>query len=166
MFATRLASANHCSFHAQGGPWPHIASHRPTVPNFPHHSTCRLRPSSSPKVPTPQAKPIPIPPGTSLHDHLQAAGIARLFVGGLATDYCVPSHVKDACRLNYAVYLLIDAIRAVNVLPDDGPRAEESMVSAGAIPLLGATGRMNATSGSSSPTYTNSRWRKPTSPRT
>lgn len=43
--------------------------------------------------------------------------------------------MTDACRLNYAVYLLIDAIRAVNVLPDDGPRAEESMVSAGAIPL-------------------------------
>lgn len=60
VFATRdWHPANHCSFHAQEDRGQHIASHRPTVPNFPHHSTCRLRPSSSPKVPTPQAKPIP-----------------------------------------------------------------------------------------------------------
>ena len=47
--------------------------------------------------------------------------------GGLATNYCVLNTVKDARQHGYEVYLLADAIRAVNVKPDDGPRAEAEM---------------------------------------
>ena len=70
-----------------------------------------------------------------MHDRLQAAQVTRLFIGGLATDYCVLETVRDARALGYEVCLLVDAIRPVNVLPDDGRRAEETMVLAGAIPL-------------------------------
>jgi len=70
--------------------------------------------------------------GTDLDQQLRAANIRRLFIGGLATDYCVLNTVRDALRLGYEVLLLIDAIRAVDVQPGDGQRAEEEMISLGA----------------------------------
>ncbi len=73
--------------------------------------------------------------GTNLDNLLQSMGIKRLFVGGLATDYCVLNTVKDALEKGYEVFLLTDAIKAVNVNPDDGAKAEEEMVKAGAIPI-------------------------------
>ena len=57
----------------------------------------------------------------------------QLFVGGLATDYCVLNTVKDALENRFQVYVLNDAIRAVNAHPDDGRKAEQEMVSKGAI---------------------------------
>jgi nicotinamidase/pyrazinamidase len=72
---------------------------------------------------------------TDLHERLQRLGVRRLFVGGLATDYCVRSTVKDALAAGYQVVVLTDAIRAVNVKPDDGRRAEHDMVAAGAVPI-------------------------------
>lgn len=71
--------------------------------------------------------------GTDLDARLRRAGVRRLLVGGLATDYCVLNTVKDARRLGYEVLLLTDAIRAVNVHPDDGRKAEAEMVRAGAV---------------------------------
>ena len=70
--------------------------------------------------------------GTDLDSHLRADGIRRLFIGGLTTDYCVLNSVKDARGLGYEVFVLADAIRAVNVQPGDGQRAEEEMSSVGA----------------------------------
>jgi nicotinamidase/pyrazinamidase len=70
--------------------------------------------------------------GTDLDSRLRAAGIHRVFIGGLATDYCVLNTVRDARRLGYAVVLLTDVIRAVDVQPGDGRRAEAEMVGLGA----------------------------------
>ncbi|MBS0170957.1 MAG: isochorismatase family protein [Nitrospira sp.] len=136
VFATRdWHPTNHCSFQAQGGPWPAHCVAETHGAAFP--SSLHLPPStiviSKGTAPAPDA--YSGFQDTSLHEHLQAAGVTRLFIGGLAMDYCVLHTVNDARRLNYGVYLLVDAIRAVNVLPEDGARAEESMVSAGAIPL-------------------------------
>jgi nicotinamidase/pyrazinamidase len=72
---------------------------------------------------------------TSLHRHLQAIGVRRLFVGGLATDYCVLNTVMDARALGYDVCLLTDGIQAVNVRPDDGRNAEQEMIRLGALPI-------------------------------
>ena len=66
---------------------------------------------------------------------LREAEVRRVFVGGLATDYCVFHTVKDALACGYAAVLLGDAIRAVNVRPDDGRRAEAEMVRLGAVPI-------------------------------
>ena len=58
-------------------------------------------------------------------------GVQRLFVGGLATDYCVKASVLDALKEGFEVVLLEDAVRAVDVKPGDGDRALGEMVSAG-----------------------------------
>ena len=70
--------------------------------------------------------------GTTLEQSLRSSRVARLLVGGLATDYCVRHTVLDALRKGWAVTLLTDAISAVNLQPDDGARALEEMRAAGA----------------------------------
>jgi len=72
---------------------------------------------------------------TLLHRHLKALGIRRVFIGGLATDYCVLNTAKDARALGYDVCLLMDGIKAVNLRPDDGRDAEQEMIRLGAVPL-------------------------------
>lgn len=59
-------------------------------------------------------------------------GVQRLFIGGLATDYCVKATVLDALREGFEVVLLEDAVRAVDLAPGDGARALEAMRVAGA----------------------------------
>ncbi len=71
--------------------------------------------------------------GTTLEESLRTAGVARLLVGGLATDYCVRHTVLDALGKGWPVTLLTDAVAAVNLRPDDGARALERMRAAGAV---------------------------------
>jgi nicotinamidase/pyrazinamidase len=70
--------------------------------------------------------------GTELEAWLRERGVNRLFVSGLATDYCVRQSVLDARAAGFEVVVLKDAIGAVDVQPGDGRRALEEMVSAGA----------------------------------
>jgi len=63
---------------------------------------------------------------------LAARGVRRLYVGGLATDYCVRATVLDAVREGFEVVLLEDAIGAVDLQPGDEARALEDMRAAGA----------------------------------
>jgi nicotinamidase/pyrazinamidase len=71
--------------------------------------------------------------GTDLDQRLQAAGVRRIFVGGLATEYCVLNTVKDALSAGYEVVLMRDAIRAVEVDPGDGERAIAEMKGLGVL---------------------------------
>jgi nicotinamidase/pyrazinamidase len=68
----------------------------------------------------------------SLLADLSARGINHLYVGGLATDYCVKHSVLDALRQGFAVTVLTDAIRAVDLSSGDGARAVDDMKAAGA----------------------------------
>ena len=58
---------------------------------------------------------------------LKSVGITRIFVVGLATDYCVKATVLDGLRLGFEVYVVTDAIAAVNVNPGDGEKALQEM---------------------------------------
>ena len=69
---------------------------------------------------------------TLLHEMLEANGIERLVICGLATDYCVVETVLDARMLGYPVEVLTDAVRAVELQPGDGATALARMREAGA----------------------------------
>lgn len=71
--------------------------------------------------------------GVMLADLLHSRGVTRLFVGGLATDYCVKQTVLDALIAGFKVILIEDGIRGVNLAPDDSRRAVEEMLRAGAV---------------------------------
>jgi len=69
----------------------------------------------------------------SLHELLAGLGIVKLYVGGLATDYCVKESVLAALRTGLQVVVLEDAIAGVDINPDDSLRAMEEMKAAGAV---------------------------------
>lgn len=70
--------------------------------------------------------------GTDFLNLLRSSGIKELFVGGLATDYCVKWTVLDALKSGLEVKLLTDVIRGVNLKPKDSEEAIAEMVSRGA----------------------------------
>ncbi len=70
--------------------------------------------------------------GVNLVDLLRERGVERIFVGGLATDYCVKHTVLDGRKKNLQVVLLTDAVRGVNLQPGDSERAIAEMQRAGA----------------------------------
>jgi nicotinamidase/pyrazinamidase len=69
---------------------------------------------------------------TDLALQLQRLGVEEVWVGGLATDYCVKSTVLNALKEGFRVKALADAMRPVNLNPRDGAQAIEDMRSAGA----------------------------------
>jgi len=70
--------------------------------------------------------------GTKLDEELRKKDVRRVFAGGLATDYCVKSTVLDALQLGFETILLVDAIRGVNLKPDDSEKAIAEMIKKGA----------------------------------
>ncbi|QWV95244.1 nicotinamidase [Geomonas oryzisoli] len=70
--------------------------------------------------------------GTPFAMLLRRMELDRLYVGGLATDYCVKESVLEALREGFGVTVLTDAIRGVDVKPGDSDHALGEMVAAGA----------------------------------
>jgi nicotinamidase/pyrazinamidase len=70
--------------------------------------------------------------GANLASLLRQHNVDTLYVGGLATDYCVKQTVLDGLKQGFVVYLLKDAIRGVDLRPGDSQRAIDAMVDAGA----------------------------------
>lgn len=123
---------NHCSFKSQGGPWPsHCVA---GTPGAAFARELRLPDNVIIVSKATQAEEDAYSgfSGTELAQRLRALKVTRVFVGGLATDYCVLNTVLDALKNNFATVLLTDAVRAVNVQVDDGVRATEKMVNAAA----------------------------------
>lgn len=123
---------NHMSFRVQGGEWPvHCVAGTPGA-----RFACGLDLDPETLVVSkgtaPEREAYSAFAATGLERLLARHGIRRLFVGGLATDYCVLNTVEDALGLGFEVFLLVDAIRGVNRLPDDSERAVEGMVGLGA----------------------------------
>jgi nicotinamidase/pyrazinamidase len=124
---------DHCSFLAQGGPWPEhcVAGSRGAAfaPGLALNRDAVIISKATGK----DTDAYSAFQGTDLAPRLRELGVKRLLVGGLATDYCVVNTVLDARKAGFEVLLLADAIRAVNVKPGDGERAEREMLAAGAV---------------------------------
>lgn len=124
--------AGHLSFRKHGGPWPeHCVAGTPGAAFAPG---LRL-PAESwiiSKATQPDRDAYSGFEGTTLGDWLRHQHAARLFVGGLATDYCVLHTVLDACERGFGTFVLDDAIAAVNARSGDGDRARATMEHAGA----------------------------------
>lgn len=70
--------------------------------------------------------------GTNLASLLREHGVEEVWVGGLATDYCVKNTVLDGLKEGFKVKAVTDAMRAVELQEGDGARAIEEMRAAGA----------------------------------
>ncbi len=70
--------------------------------------------------------------GRPLPTLLKSLGVARIFIGGLATDYCVKESTQDALRQGYEVTILEDAVMGVNLKLGDVEAAMAEMKAAGA----------------------------------
>jgi nicotinamidase/pyrazinamidase len=129
--------ADHCSFIAQDGPWPpHCVVETPGAafaPTLDLPATAIIVSKGT----RPDDAGYSEFEGTTLHRQFQELGVRRLFIGGLATDYCVLNTALDALRLGYEVRLLTAGVRAVEVQPGDGARAIAAMRAAGAVALGG-----------------------------
>jgi nicotinamidase/pyrazinamidase len=123
---------NHISFKAQGGPWPPHCVQNTTGAKFhpdlklPKHTTVIS------KAMNPQKENYSGFEGAEPANTLKKQGITRVFVGGLATDYCVKNTILDALKLGFEAVLLSDAVAAINTEPGDAEKAIDNMVENGA----------------------------------
>ena len=123
---------NHVSFKDRGGPWPSHCVQGSKGADF--HPDLKLPYGSTviSKGFLPDQDAYSGFQGTDLEARLRERGIKRTFAGGLATDYCVKHTVLDGLKQGFKVVLLEDAVRGVNLDPDDSNRAIEEMSRAGA----------------------------------
>ena len=135
-YATRdWHPSDNCSFTPQGGIWPSHCVANSAGAEFP--SALHLPDTAIvvSKATTSQKDAYSGFEGTDLAAQLESRGIKRLFIGGLATDYCVLNTVRDALSHGFKVALMVDAIRAVNLRAGDGQAAIDEMIERGAVPL-------------------------------
>lgn len=136
VFATRdWHPPEHCSFQDQGGPWPPHCVAGTSGAAFAANLSLPAEAIVISTAVKPDKEAYSGFDGTTLHHQLRALKVKRLFIGGLATDYCVLHTVRDALNLDYKVFLLIDACRAVNVQPEDGQKAIDEMIRLGAVAM-------------------------------
>lgn len=129
--------ADHISFKEKGGTWPphcvqgtegaelHPALNRERISYY-------FRKASSPDKDAYSEFEGTDDQGRTLDEALKSHNIKRVYVVGLATDYCVKATVLDAIKHAYEVYVVTDAVRAVNLAPYDGEKALDEMARAGA----------------------------------
>lgn len=133
VFATRdWHPPDHCSFESRGGSWPpHCVAHSRGA-DFPAGLAMPETVSVISKATAPDRDAYSGFEGTGLAQSLRARQVRRIFVAGLATDYCVLATVNDALAQGFEVVVVMDAVRAVNAKPGDGEHALGEMRALGA----------------------------------
>lgn len=135
--------ADHCSFQSQGGPWPPHCIAGTRGAEFAPDLRLPAGGLVISKAVDKAADAYSGFQGTDLAARLRDQHITRLFIGGLATDYCVLNTVRDAIAAGFDVTWLRDASRAVDLSSDDGANAASEMqrLGAGAATLADFTAR-------------------------
>ena len=123
---------NHSSFKEQGGPWPAHCVIGTDGADLHKNLELPIGTSIVRKGSNPEVDAYSGFLDSNLEEQLRRTEISRVFVGGLATDYCVLNTVLDARALGFDVVLIEDGIAAVNVEDGDGEKAIEKMKAAGA----------------------------------
>ena len=124
---------DHLSFKAQGGPWPPHCIQNTEGAKFHPALLIPVDAEIVSKAET-RDEAYSFFQGSDLADKLRKR-IHTLFVGGLATDYCVKETVLDALKHKFEVYLLTDASKGVDVKPGDSEKAVQVMVQSGCKPI-------------------------------
>jgi len=133
--------ADHCSFKERGGIWPVHCVQGSAGSDF--HKDLQVRGAVFRKAYTSDAEGYSgfdgrlaadggVNEAVDLARWLRAQGVRKVYVGGLATDYCVRATVLDALRHGFAAVLIRSGSRAVNVAPGDEEKAIAEMRAAGA----------------------------------
>ena len=58
--------------------------------------------------------------------------MSEIYIGGLATDYCVRATSIDALKAGFKVVVLTGAVKGVDLKPGDSERALKEAISYGA----------------------------------
>ena len=133
VFATRdWHPPNHMSFKPFGGPWPMHCLQDSEGAKFSPDLKLPKNVTVISKATDPNREAYSSFDGTTLENELKESVIKRVFVGGLATDYCVRTTVLDGVKAGFKMLLLMDAIRGINVQTDDSDKAVQEMLAAGA----------------------------------
>lgn len=114
----------HCSFEAQGGPWPEHCIQ--DTPGAAFHPDLAL-PADAIRVSKGSAfdkDAYSAFDNTGLATFLRQQDIRRLWVGGLALDVCVKATVESACDHRFETHLVVPATRAVQPEKTDSVLAE------------------------------------------
>jgi len=121
--------AAHSSFAAQGGPWPpHCIADTPGAEFHPDLDLGAIDLVVRKALLTAQDAYSGFD-GTDLAAQLRARGVRRVYVGGLALDYCVDATARDAQAAGFETAVIGDATRAV--FPAQGPLKEAAWRAAG-----------------------------------
>lgn len=133
IYATRdWHPEGHISFKERGGPWPSHCVQGTKGAAFHPRLTLPKNVTIISKGTDPNREAYSGFQGTDLIERLRQQKVGRVFVGGLATDYCVKNTVLDALKEGIETVLLEDASRGVNIHPEDSMKAVEEMKKAGA----------------------------------
>ncbi len=126
---------SHVSFKENGGMWPLHCVQWSEGAEF--HDALNLPPDAFiiNKGDRPELEAYSAFQGTILDSLLRERGVRRLFIGGVAIDYCVKNTVIGALNLGYTVFYLADASKGVDVTPGDSEKAVEEMLKRGAVAI-------------------------------
>ncbi|WP_297491328.1 nicotinamidase [Thermococcus sp.] len=118
---------DHMSFRERGGPWPRHCVRGTAGAEFvvelPEDAIVVS------KATEPDREAYSGFEGTGLSGILRGKGVVRVYVCGVATEYCVRATALDAVKEGFETYLIRDAVKGIN--PADEEKALEELQSAG-----------------------------------
>jgi nicotinamidase/pyrazinamidase len=124
--------ADHCSFRARGGAWPPHCVQGTAGAEL--HSQLLQPPRSIliSKGDRPDKEAYSGFQDTDLALKLRSLGVNEVFVGGLATEYCVRATIEDALREGFAAHVILDCVKGLEHHKGDVAAALAEVRQAGA----------------------------------